>query len=130
MPKIAQFHNQLTKTTQKVAAACAKCRLENDQRFAICARLYRALLADLAKAKAYAESVAYEALRAEQDARNDGRTEHANVAAAARLLAYVWMDVATLGTDNLTSASKMLEMAIDHLQLGEEELARESCRIR
>lgn len=130
MADFAQFHNQLKAMTQKVAAACSRCRPENDSRIVICGCLCNALLADLAKAKNYAEEVAYEAVRAEQDARNDGRTEHANVAAAARLLAYVWMDVATLGADNLTPASKMLEMAIDHLQLGEEELARESCRIR
>ncbi len=129
MPKFLQFHNQLTKTTKEMATVCAKCRLENDQRLMICGRLYRALLADMAKAKTYAETVAYEAFRAEQDAENDGRVEHVHVGAAARLLAYVWMDVATLGTDNLTPASKMLEVAIEHLQLGEQELARESRRI-
>lgn len=130
MPKFLQFHNQLTKTTKEMATVCAKCCLENDQRLMICGRLYRALLADMAKAKTYAETVAYEARRAEQDAEKEGRTEHAHVGAAARLLAYVWMDVATLGTENLTRASKMLEMAIEHLKSGKEELAGESCRTR
>ena len=108
----------LKAVTRKVAAACDRCN-DRDGRFGTCAQLLLSIC-NHGEVKNPASIVATEALVASFDAALDGRPGHQRVAAAARLIAQVWIAVESFGNDNLPDdACKAFLIAQRELKEGE-----------
>jgi hypothetical protein len=129
MSKLAHLSFLLLATTKRLVAFLERCHCDDDDCFKKSAQALRAVLADHAKAKRHASLVAVLMLQAAFDASVDGREVHWHVAVAARQLSFAWVQVSTLGTEDLSCAIEYVEHALEHLnQMDGSSALEEECQ--
>lgn len=125
MRNAMQFLSDLSSTTILIAALCSQLSCSDQDAFSACTQQFRVLHLNEARAKECAGILCIEAARAASEAETDGNIAGMRVAAVTRLIAFVWLDVAELGWNNLLPADECLHKAMDELQACEAALARE-----